>query len=240
MGEFLEAKASERARRSIETLMDLTPRSARVLRGDVTEVVGADEIVPGDILIVLPGEMIAADGFVVKGESAVNESSITGESMPVEKGAGALEIRATRTAEDTTVARILALVEEAQAKKAKSQRLVDAFAKYWTPAMILLSLAVAVGVPLVLRADFRVWVYRGLTVLIVSCPCSLVISTPVTVVASIARAARFGVLVKGGIHLEDLGGRFRQDGYVDEGPHCRRRRGAKDSERPGRDAGTRR
>jgi Cd2+/Zn2+-exporting ATPase len=217
VGEFLEAKAGERARRSIETLMDLTPRSARVRRGDVTEMVEADEIQPGDVLIVLPGEMIAADGFVVKGESAVNESSITGESMPVERtvgqevfagtlnGEGALEIRATRTAEDTTVAKIIAMVEEAQAKKAKSQRMVDAFAKYWTPAMILLSLIVAVGMPLVLKGEFRVWVYRGLTVLIVSCPCSLVISTPVTVVAAIARAARFGVLVKGGIHLEDLG-----------------------------------
>jgi Cd2+/Zn2+-exporting ATPase len=217
VGEFLEERASERARNSIQSLMDLTPRTARVRRGDETHMVEANAILPGDILVVLPGEMIAADGHVVDGESSVNEASITGESLPVDKnvgdevfagslnGEGALEVRASRTAEDTTVAKIISLVQEAQAKKAKSQRLVDAFAKYWTPAMILLSLVVAVGVPVILRESFRPWVYRGLTVLIVSCPCSLVISTPVTVVAGIARAARFGVLVKGGVHLEDLG-----------------------------------
>jgi Cd2+/Zn2+-exporting ATPase len=116
-----------------------------------------------------------------------------------------MEFKATRTAEDTTVARIVAMVEDAQSKRAKSQRLVDAFARYWTPGMILLSLAVALFVPLAFGQPFHPWVYRGLTALIVACPCSLVISTPVTVVAAIARAARFGVLIKGGIHLEDLG-----------------------------------
>ena len=120
-------------------------------------------------------------------------------------GEGALEILASRTAEDTTISRIVAMVEEAQSKKAKSQRLVDSFAKYWTPAMMALSAVIGFGVPLLSGAPMRPWIYRGLTVLIVSCPCSLVISTPVTVVAAIARAAKKGVLVKGGIHLEDLG-----------------------------------
>lgn len=217
IGEFLEEKASEKARTSIQALMDLSPRTARVKRGDALVEVEASAIAPGDIVVVFPGEMIPADGYVVKGESSVDESSLTGESVPVDKGVGsrvfagslngegALELRAERTAEDTTVSRIIAMVQEAQAKKARSQRMVDVFARYWTPAMVLLSLVIALGVPLVLKAEFRPWIYRGLTVLIVSCPCSLVISTPVTVVAAIARAARFGVLVKGGIHLEDLG-----------------------------------
>ena len=217
VGEYLEEKASERARDSIQALMDLSPRTARVKRGEALLEVDAASISPGDIVVVLPGEMIPADGYVMVGESSADESSLTGESLPVDKspgqqvfagslnGEGALEIRAERTAEDTTVARIVSMVQEAQAKKAKSQRMVDVFARYWTPAMVLLSLAVALGVPLVLRERFQPWIYRGLTVLIVSCPCSLVISTPVTVVAAIARAARFGVLVKGGIHLEDLG-----------------------------------
>lgn len=217
VGEYLEERAGERARNSIQALMEVSPRTARVRRGEALVEVEAGSISPGDILVVLPGEMIPADGYVISGESSVNESSLTGESLPVDKGVGqevfagslngegALEIRAKRTAEDTTVARIVSMVQEAQAKKAKSQRMVDVFAKYWTPAVIVLSLIVAVGVPLVLKERFQPWIYRGLTVLIVSCPCSLVISTPVTVVAAIARAARFGVLVKGGIHLEDLG-----------------------------------
>lgn len=217
VGEFLEEKASERARKSIADVMDLSPATARIRRGDVTVEVGAGDVSPGDIVIVLPGERLPADGIVLAGESSVNEAPITGESVPVDKrpgsqvfagsvnGEGPMEFKATRTAEDTTVARIVAMVEDAQSKRAKSQRLVDAFARYWTPGMILLSLAVALFVPLAFGQPFRPWVYRGLTALIVACPCSLVISTPVTVVAAIARAARFGVLIKGGIHLEDLG-----------------------------------
>jgi Cd2+/Zn2+-exporting ATPase len=157
VGEYLEEKASERARDSIQALMDLSPRTARVKRGEALLEVDAASISPGDIVVVLPGEMIPADGYVMVGESSVDESSLTGESLPVDKspgqqvfagslnGEGALEIRAERTAEDTTVARIVSMVQEAQAKKAKSQRMVDVFARYWTPAMVLLSLAVALG-----------------------------------------------------------------------------------------------
>lgn len=217
VGEYLEEKASEKARSSIRQLMDLAPSTARLKQGDELVIVPVDQVLPGQTVVVLPGDRIPVDGYVRAGESSVNEASITGESMPVDKregsmvyagtinGEGSLEVLSSRTAEDTTISRIVAMVENAQAKKAMSQRLVDSFAKYWTPAMMALSAVVALVVPLALGEPFRPWIYRGLTVLIVSCPCSLVISTPVTVVAAIARAARNGVLVKGGIHLEELG-----------------------------------
>lgn len=217
VGEYLEERASDRARKSIGELMDLSPRTARVKRGDELVEVPAEDVEPGEVVVVFPGDRIPVDGSVQKGESAVNQAPITGESVPVDKGPddlvyagsingeGSLEVLSTRTSEDTTIARIVSMVEDAQSKKAKSQRLVDSFARYWTPAMMGLSVLVGLGVPLFLGVPFRPWVYRALTVLIVSCPCSLVISTPVTVVAAIARAARNGVLVKGGIHLEDLG-----------------------------------
>jgi Cd2+/Zn2+-exporting ATPase len=217
VGEYLEEQASERAHRSIRDLMDLSPSTARVKRGEDLVEIPSAEVVPGDVLVVLPGERFSADGNVVSGESSANEAPVTGESVPVDKGPGdqvyagsingegALEILSSRAAEDAALARIVSMVEDAQKKKAKSQRLVDLFARYWTPGMLALSVVVALVVPLILGAPFRPWIYRGLTVLIVSCPCSLVISTPVTVVAAIARAARNGVLIKGGVHLEDLG-----------------------------------
>jgi len=217
VGEYLEEKASEKARTSIRQLMDLAPSTARLKQGEEIVIVPAGQVLPGETVLVLPGDRIPVDGYVQAGESSVDEAFITGESMPVDKregdmvyagtinGEGSLEVLSSRTAEDTTISRIVAMVEDAQAKKAMSQRLVDSFAKYWTPAMMLLSAVVGLGVPLALGEPIRPWVYRGLTVLIVSCPCSLVISTPVTVVAAIARAARNGVLVKGGIHLEELG-----------------------------------
>jgi len=216
LGEYLENKASEKTRRSIREVMDLAPPSARLKKNEKLVQVPAEEVVPGDVVVVFPGERISVDGNVVSGESAVDESAITGESTPIDKvpgsrvfagsinGEGALEIIATRAFHDTTLARIITMVEEAQSKQAKSQRLVDVFAKYWTPGMLLLSIFVSFIIPLILHQAFRPWIYRGLTILLVSCPCSLVISTPVTVVAAIARAARGGVLIKGGIHLEDL------------------------------------
>lgn len=217
IGEYLEHKAGERTRKSIREVMDLSPLTARLKLGDRFCEVPAGEVVPGDIVVVFPGEKIPVDGEVVSGLSSVNQAQITGESVPVDKGPGSqafagslngegtLDIRVTRMPEDTTLARIIAMVEQAQHQRARSQRLVDTFAKYWTPLMLVLSLTLAVGVPLILNQAWRLWIYRGLTVLIVSCPCSLVISTPVTVVASIARAARNGVLIKGGTYLEALG-----------------------------------
>ena len=217
IGEYLEQKAGERTRKSIRDIMDLSPLTARVKLGDRFSVIAAGEVVPGDTVVVFPGEKIPVDGEVVSGASSVDQSHITGESIPVDKqpgsqvfagslnGEGTLDILVTRMPGDTTLARIIAMVEQSQHQRARSQRLVDTFAGYWTPLMLVLSVALAAGVPLLLNQAWRPWVYRGLTVLIVSCPCSLVISTPVTVVASIARAARNGVLIKGGTYLEALG-----------------------------------
>jgi len=217
IGEYLEHRAGEKSRKSIRDIMELAPLTARVKIEDKFSEVPAGEVKPGDIVVVFPGEKIPVDGEVVSGVSSVNQSPITGESTPVEKlpgslvfagslnGEGTLDIRVTRMPHDTTLARIIAMVEQSQLQRAKSQRLVDTFAKYWTPAMLALSGILAIGVPLIFGQAWRPWIYRGLTVLIVSCPCSLVISTPVTVVASIARAARNGVLIKGGTYLEALG-----------------------------------
>jgi Cd2+/Zn2+-exporting ATPase len=233
VGEYLEERAGDKASRSIRDLMGLSPRMARVKREGGLAEIPADKVEVGDTVVVFPGERLPADGDVVSGESAVDEASITGEAAPADKvrgdqvfagsinGEGALEVVATRTAEDTTLSRIVSMVEEARATRARSQRLVDSFARYWTPAMIALSVAVGFVAPLVLRSPFKPWVYRGLTVLIVSCPCSLVISTPVTVAAAIATAAKSGVLIKGGVHLEDLGRlravAFDKTGTITEG-----------------------
>ena len=233
VGEYLEERAGDKASRSIRDLMGLSPRMARVKREGGLAEIPADKVEVGDTVVVFPGERLPADGDVVSGESAVDEASITGESAPADKvpgdqvfagsinGEGALEVVATRTAEDTTLSRIVSMVEEARATRARSQRLVDSFARYWTPAMIALSVVVGFVAPLVLRSPFKPWVYRGLTVLIVSCPCSLVISTPVTVAAAIATAAKSGVLIKGGVHLEDLGRlravAFDKTGTITEG-----------------------
>ncbi|MBE3519909.1 MAG: cadmium-translocating P-type ATPase [Firmicutes bacterium] len=217
IGEYLEEKASERSRRSIRALLELVPDRARRKAGDEWVEVRARDLLPGDVVLVLPGESIPADGEVSAGDSSVNEASITGESLPVDKrpgdkvfagtlnGDGALEIRVLRPARDTVVSKIASLVEEYSSQKAPSQRVVDAFARYWTPAMLLTALVVSVLPPLLLGMPWKPWVYRGLTLLIVSCPCALVVSTPATVISAIARAASKGVLIKGGTHLETLG-----------------------------------
>jgi Cd2+/Zn2+-exporting ATPase len=176
-----------------------------------------DEVEIGDIVIIKPGDKLPVDGTVVDGESAVNESPITGESVPMGKvrgnsvyagsinGRGALEVRTTTRSDDNTLARIVHMVEEAQAQKAPSQRFSETFGRIYTPVVIALALIVGIGGTLVLGGDYRSWVTRALTLLIVSCPCALVISTPVAIVAAIGNAARSGVLIKGGAHLEMLG-----------------------------------
>lgn len=216
IGEYLEEKAGEKTRKSIREVMDLSPLKARIKVDDTFFEISADEVTLGDTVSVFPGEKIPVDGKIISGTSSVNQAQITGESIPVDKcpgnevfagslnGEGAIDIEVTRMPQDTTLARIITMVEESQSKKAKTQRLVDTFAKYWTPLMLAFSVFIAIGVPLLFNQIWRPWIYRGLTVLIVSCPCSLVISTPVTVVASIARAARNGVLIKGGTYLEAL------------------------------------
>jgi Zn2+/Cd2+-exporting ATPase len=216
LAQLLETRSMERARGAIRALMDLTPTEALVRRGDAELRVSVDDVGPGERLIVRPGEKIPLDGRVAAGRSHVNQAPVTGESLPVDKsagdevfagtinGRGALEIEVTRLRRDSTLARIIHLVERAQAQRAPMQAFVDRFARYYTPAVIVLAVALAVGPPLALGQPFAEWFYRALVLLVISCPCALVISTPVSIVSALAAAARQGVLIKGGIHLERL------------------------------------
>jgi Cd2+/Zn2+-exporting ATPase len=225
LGNTLEGYTMDRARNAIRGLMDLSPRRATLLHGDHEEQVPVEELRAGDRILVLPGERIPMDGVVLSGTSAVNQAPITGESVPVEKsagydvfagtvnGQGALTVRVTRLAADTTIARIIKMVEEAQAQKAPTQRFVDRFARVYTPAVIAIAAGVAVLPPLfgwltgadAFGALFSNWFYRALVLLVIACPCALVISTPVSIISAIASSARAGVLIKGGAYLEALG-----------------------------------
>ena len=215
--QILEARSMDRARNAIRALMDLTPPEAVVRRDNVEVKVGLDAVQLGEIVLVKPGERIPLDGIVSAGEGPVNQAPITGESLPVDKsmgdevfagtinGYGALDIRVTHVRRDTTLSRIIALVELAQSQRAPSQAFVERFAQYYTPAIIALAIVIAVVPPLFLGQPFGSWFYRSLVLLVISCPCALVISTPVSVVSAIAAAARNGVLIKGGAHLERAG-----------------------------------
>ncbi len=213
----LESASLDRARGAIRALMDLSPPEARLRRGDGEQRVRVEDVGLGECMIVRPGEKIPIDGTVVSGSSYVNQAAITGESMPVFRqarddvfagtlnGRGALEVEVTRLARDTTLARIVHLVERAQAQRAPSQTFVDRFARIYTPVVVALAVVVALVPPLVLDEPFGGWIYRALVLLVISCPCALVISTPVSIVSALAAAARHGVLIKGGIHLERTG-----------------------------------
>lgn len=218
VSEMLEAWTMDRARQSIRQLMDIAPKTARMISLPAGEVdVPVEEIRVGDLMVIRPGEKIAMDGRIVKGESAINQASITGESAPVEKGPGAevyagtlntsgtLEVEITKLVQDTTIAKIINLVEEAQAKRAPSQAFIERFAAIYTPIVLLLAVGIVLVPPLLLGYDWGPWIYRGLALLVVSCPCALVVSTPVAIVSAIGNAARQGVLIKGGIHLEGAG-----------------------------------
>lgn len=216
---LLEQASLRRTRRAIATLLDLAPRVARcsLADGTIDERPVADVAV-GTTIVVRPGEKLPLDGVVLAGRSHVNEAPITGEAQPALRqpgdavyaatinGEAALEIRTTKPATDTTLARIVHLVEEAQSQRSARQQWVERFALYYTPAMMVLALAVALLPPLVSGAGWADWFYRGLVVLVIACPCALVISTPVSLVSALTTAARRGVLVKGGAALEAAAG----------------------------------
>ena len=210
----LESWSVGRARRAIEKLLDLAPSVVRVLENGQTKEMAPESVPVGAVFAVRPGERIPLDGEVARGVSDVNQAPITGESVAVPKepgatvfagtvnGAGALEVRATKESGDTTLAHIIRMVGEAQQKRAPSEQWVDRFARIYTPAVMVLAIAVFLVPPLLFQQPFGLWIYQALVLLVIACPCALVISTPVSVVAALAAAAKNGVLVKGGVHME--------------------------------------
>jgi Cd2+/Zn2+-exporting ATPase len=222
IGEALEGYTADRARDSIRGLVALKPTVATRVLGILQETVPVDQLAVGERVLVRPGDQVPVDGLVRSGASSVNQAPITGESLPVSKqtgdevfagtinGEGALTVEVTRLAADNTLSRIIALVEQAASNRAQSQRLIDRFASVYTPAVTILAALVAILPPLLFQAHFydtpteHGWLYRAISMLVIACPCALVISTPVTVISAITAAARRGVLIKGGVHLEAL------------------------------------
>ncbi len=211
----LESWSVDRARRAIAALMSLTPDEATVLRADGTEAnIPVADVAIGSTVVVRPGQKIPLDGKIARGETTVNQAPITGESASIAKGAGhevyagtinqdgAIEIVTTKPAGDTTLARIVRMVGDAQSNRSASEQWVDRFASYYTPAVMILALLVMLLPPLLLGAGWAKWFYQGLVLLVIACPCALVISTPVSIVAALTSSARRGVLVKGGPYLE--------------------------------------
>ncbi len=218
LGELLEGVTAERARASIRGLVELMPRVAwRRAAGDGFVEVAAEELRVGDVIQVRPGDRVAADGVVREGAGEINEAPVTGESVPRRKtagdpvyagtvnGAAVLLVEVSATAADNTIARIIRLVEEAQESKAPLERFMDRFARRYTPVVFGLGLATALVPPLLFGGDWREWIYKGLALLLIGCPCALVISTPTAIAASLSAGARRGLLMKGGVVLETLG-----------------------------------
>ncbi len=216
IAELIEAKSLDRARHAIAGLVQLTPETASVQQADGSwRVMEAQAITVGSVVRIKPGERIGLDGEIVNGRSSVNQAPITGESLPVDKGvgdavfagtinqSGAFDYRVTAAANNTTLARIIHAVEEAQGAKAPTQRFVDQFARVYTPIVFALALLVAVVPPLLMGGSWHDWIYKALVLLVIACPCALVISTPVTIVSGLAAAARRGILIKGGVYLEE-------------------------------------
>ena len=217
IAELLEDYAMDRARNSLRELMELSPDEATVRRNGDEVTVAAADVDVGEIVIVRPGDKIPLDGSVVEGESAVDESPITGESVPIDKSAGDevyagsinaegyLEVEVTSTAGDSTLSKIIEMVQGAQEKKTEKEQFVDRFSGYYTPTVVVLAMLTAAVPPLAFGWPWETWFIRGLTLLVIACPCAFVISTPVSVVSGITSAAKNGVLIKGGNHLEAMG-----------------------------------
>ncbi|MEP0765913.1 MAG: cadmium-translocating P-type ATPase [Fimbriimonadia bacterium] len=215
VAEMIEALSLDRARHAIRSLMEMSPdRALALVDSDWREVTTA-EIMVGQLVRVRPGERIALDGIIKTGASAVNQAPITGESMPVPKELGdqvfagtinekgSFDFEVTANTGQTTLARIIRAVQQAQSQKAPTQRFVDQFARYYTPIVVVLAILIAAIPPLLFAEPFSAWLYRALVLLVIACPCALVISTPVTVVSALASAARRGILVKGGAYIEE-------------------------------------
>ncbi len=214
---LLESYTMGRARHAVEKLMDLAPRRARVRRNGGIDEVPVAEVQVGEVVIVRAGDTVPVDGQVLDGRTDVNQAPVTGESQLVAKSPGdgvfagsinqhgVIEVQSSKPAEETTLARILHLVQEAQASRAPSQQFVERFSKYYTPSVIVGAALVAIIPPLLFGQSWADWILRALVLLVIACPCALVISTPVSIVAALAGAARRGILIKGGVHLENLG-----------------------------------
>lgn len=217
IGELLETIAAGRARAGIESLIDLVPRIALRERDATVEKVAVEELALGDVVVLRPGDRVPSDGSIIEGTSEIDESPVTGESVPVARQAGdkvfagsintngELRVKISHVATDNTIARIIHMVEEAQATKAPTARLIDRFSAWYTPAAMLIALLVIVVPPLAFGADWTTWTYRGLATLLIACPCALVISTPAAIASGLAAGARQGLLIKGGAALEMLG-----------------------------------
>lgn len=217
VSEFMESWTLARARRSIADLVGEVPREAQIVRGGTTVSTPVDSVQVGEIMLVYPGAVIPLDGEVLEGQSTANEAAITGESVPADKtagstvfagtlnGSGLLRAQVTKLAGDTAVAKIVQLVEEAQANRPRSQAYIEKFAAVYTPIVLMLAAVIGIAPPLLFGQAWEEWVYRALALLLVSCPCALVVSTPITVVSAISNAARRGVLIKGGVFLEQVG-----------------------------------
>ena len=216
LAELLEDWSAERNRRSMRALVDLAPSRVSVMRGDNEVEVQVEEVAPGDVAIVRPGDSVPVDGIVINGSTSVNEATITGEAAPVSKSVGstvyagtmnvdgAIDVKVTAYAHNTTLNRIISMVEEAEDRRAPVERFIDHFAKYYTPVVLLAAVLIATVPPLVLGADGGTWFYRALMLLVIACPCALAISVPVAVVSAVSAAAKQGILIKGGVYLEQL------------------------------------
>jgi Cd2+/Zn2+-exporting ATPase len=216
VGELLEGVAAGRARASIRGLTDLVPKTALVERNGQTEEIQADALQIGDTLMIRPGDRIAADGDILEGSSSIDEAPVTGESIPKRKSVGepvfagtintdaVLRVKVTAGAADNTIARVVKLVEEAQESKAPTERFIDRFSKVYTPGVLIVGALVAVAPPLLFGGDWNEWIYKGLAVLLIGCPCALVISTPAAIAAGLSAGAPRGLLLKGGAVLEGL------------------------------------